>query len=73
VDEGRAQQGRLVGGHHIGDAAMQFLEGEPDFATGQVGAETEVGAATAVAELGIRAAGDVEPPGVVELLLVAVG
>ena len=58
VHESGAQQGRFCGRDDVGNLAMQFLVGEPDLATCEVGAEAEVGATPAVSELRVRAAGD---------------
>jgi hypothetical protein len=47
---------------NIGDAVVQLLEWHPDLPPRKVGAQTEVGAASAVSEVRVEISGDVEQP-----------
>ena len=52
---------------------MEFLKGQPHFPAGEIGAETEVCAAGAESDLGIRVPRDVESPRVGKFSFVTVG
>lgn len=53
MDELRQQPRGLVRRDDVGDLAAQFVEDHPDFATSQVGAQAEMRAPAAEAEMGI--------------------
>ena len=63
VDEVRPQPVRLAGARMSGSAAEQLAEHHGDLAAGQVGAEAEVRARAAEADVGVGVAGDVEACG----------
>src|SRR5579864_2674750 len=73
VEPARAQPHRVAGPadarHGVGDRAEDKLDLQP----GQAGAQAEVGAAAAEAEVRVGAPADVEPFRVVEHLVVEVG
>src|SRR5437763_15130543 len=67
VDELRQQPGRFVDRDDVGYLAAQFVEDDPDLAAGQVGAQAEMGAAAAEAQVRMGIARHVEHPRVGEL------
>src|SRR5882672_11641579 len=73
VDPAGAEADRVAGlgdvRHGVGDGG----EDELDLQLGQAGAQAVVRAEAAVAQVRVRVAADVEPPGLVEDLLVEVG
>ena len=73
VHEPRTQDGRFGDGDDIGNLSVEFLEGQPDFQAGKIGAEAEVCAAGAESDLGIRVPADVKSPWVGELSFITVG
>src|ERR1700742_899579 len=67
VDEWRQQSSGLAGRDDIGYFAVQFFEHDPDLAAGQIGAQAEVRAAPAEADVRVGITGYVEHPRVGEL------
>ena len=73
MNEGRQQHRGLLGHGDVGNPAVQFLENQRDFATGEVGAEAEMDSAATEPDVVVRGARHIELPGVGELVLIAVG
>ena len=69
-----ASSGTDVAAHlDVGQAGQELAEHHRQLPTGEVGAQAEVRARAAEADVGVRVAADVERLGVVELARVAVG
>src|SRR5580700_9468859 len=70
VDEVRPEPVGLTGGADVGEVAEELSVHDHDLAPGQMGAQTEVGAGGAEADVGVGMALHVEALGVVEDVLV---
>src|ERR1700758_5150493 len=67
VDELRQQPRGFLDRDDVGDLAAQFVEGDPDLATSQVGAQAEMGTAPAEAEMRVGVTCHVKSPRIGEL------